>query len=853
MTASFGLLGMQRLAGNRAVAALVQRTQPTGGRHVAHTRTPHTAQEVTTALAAVKVLLDAPAITKAKEDADRHIGNLSVLGAGRDELTRIALDIAAYRDMAAHAAVLPAAKQVLTQLTQQLARYEPLVTTVADGITHGEDKVQLEKSRGQQAPTLARVEAAAAEAASQAGIVAAAPDALTASRAAAAFRRAVTACEDRTADLEKRVAANADNPQTLSYISTYLRSAQAALAKVKSMQTAVDDLVARRRAADEAATRRAAGEAAVKELADATAALALADEAIDLEQGYAEVLLEIAVMSETQVDGNPDFGAFARMDLAARMDRLVLDRVAALARLAAANVGVTTAVPDTIESLRGADATAAGRVGAGVGLVTGAATETTSHLSAISDLRGAVGGSEGILDELRDLAGGMQGVQELVRACGVPRTRSLLTDPGAATMRTLLAGLGEAGLTALNTGLNHAFTTLLETVPPADVIALAATPPGGVGLAGLLALQSLISSKELTTAMTAAGGAGRFAALAAALGAKPAGALLADPKVGAKLVTLSASLGAGLATLISTATLDRAQLLLGGLTAERVAELADPAELGPAKVAALFASYDATELEALVTSHGLAGLKAALASFTPAQLKASKLTKAQLDALAPTYSIAQSHQMATTWKEGELANAIGGTGFADGAALQARLGLLGNAAKINELMVTRKLTVAALQLFSPVWLRTFVGAGDTTFSHLTGLTVKADGVISGGHDRATFAARTSQTWPNGNPRFRVTPPVGAGDQKVQYTALDDAGGDRASGSKTLIDGLAGRKAAILADMNVALWAAVAACTFPGQLDVGGWNGTSDFTASSGATTYKGFYNGGTQVATMYPG
>ena len=105
--------------------------------------------------------------------------------------------------------------------------------------------------------------------------------------------------------------------------------------------------------------------------------------------------------------------------------------------------------------------------------------------------------------------------------------------------------------------------------------------------------------------------------------------------MGAKLVTLSASLGAGLAALISTVTLDRAKLMLGELTADRVAALADPGALGLAKVAALFASYDATELEELVTSHGVVGLSAVLASFTPAQLKASKLTKAQFDALAP--------------------------------------------------------------------------------------------------------------------------------------------------------------------------------------------------------------------------
>ena len=88
---------------------------------------------------------------------------------------------------------------------------------------------------------------------------------------------------------------------------------------------------------------------------------------------------------------------------------------------------------------------------------------------------------------------------------------------------------------------------------------------------------------------------------------------------------------------------------------------------------------------------------------------------------------------------------------------------------------------------------------------------------------------------------------------MQYTALDDAGGARATGSKTLYDDLAGRKAAVLADMNVAIWAAIAACTFPGQLDAGGYNGTSDFTGASAGTSYKGFYNGGTQVATMYPG
>ena len=412
---------MQRQAGNRAAIALVQRTQPSGGRHVAHPKTPHTSQEVTTALAAVKLLLGDSDITKAKDDADRRIGNLAILGAGRDKLAQIAPDIAAYRDMATHAAV-PAAKQYVTQLSQQLARYEPLVKTVTDGIAVGQDQAELEKMRPHQAPTLDRVEAAAAEAASQAGIVATAPDALTASRAAAAFKRAVTACEERTGDLEKRVAANAKNPQTLSYISTYLRSAEAALAKVRSLQTAVDDLVARRRSADEASTRRAAGDAAIKELADANAALALADEAVEFEEGYAENLLEIAVMSETHPDGNPDFGAFARMDLAARMAQLVLDRDAAVDRLAAAKVGVTTAVPDTIDALRGADATAAGRAAAGVAPVTGAATEATSHLVAISSLRGSVASSESTLDELRELAGGMQGVEELVR--GVRRASS---------------------------------------------------------------------------------------------------------------------------------------------------------------------------------------------------------------------------------------------------------------------------------------------------------------------------------------------------------------------------------------------------------------------------------------------
>ena len=53
-------------------------------------------------------------------------------------------------------------------------------------------------------------------------------------------------------------------------------------------------------------------------------------------------------------------------------------------------------------------------------------------------------------------------------------------------------------------------------------------------------------------------------------------------------------------------------------------------------------------------------------------------------------------------------------------------------------------------------------------------------------------------------------------------------------------------------MNAAIWAAIADCTFPGQLDGGGYNGTADFTVASAASSYKGYYNGGTQVDTMYP-
>jgi hypothetical protein len=133
-------------------------------------------------------------------------------------------------------------------------------------------------------------------------------------------------------------------------------------------------------------------------------------------------------------------------------------------------------------------------------------------------------------------------------------------------------------------------------------------------------------------------------------------------------------------------------------------------------------------------------------------------------------------------------------------------------------------------------MKTFVGAGAAAWTHLTTAKVNDKGAISGAHDEKVFLDFMAA-----NDFELVGAPVAADVYKVRYRK---AGTTAVLGSKTLIQGLAGKKAQWLKTFNDAIWKGIA----DQKLTTGQY--TVD-DASGGQ--YSGFYNAGkAEVDTVFP-
>jgi hypothetical protein len=182
---------------------------------------------------------------------------------------------------------------------------------------------------------------------------------------------------------------------------------------------------------------------------------------------------------------------------------------------------------------------------------------------------------------------------------------------------------------------------------------------------------------------------------------------------------------------------------------------------------------------------------------------------------------------------------------------------VGGVNKFVELTKTRKLPATALKKYGAPFLKSFVGADDTTVNHLLTVYTRNDtGAISGGHDASIFYPELDRiigSYRNDddeevnvyNGRVTYTDEFATYDV-VGYKTHDSDGYNFGGGTKTLIHNLSTDKAKWKQRANEAAWSSIKAETF----DKGGdeWSGVS-----SDGVYLKGYLaNAGKRLATFYP-
>lgn len=160
--------------------------------------------------------------------------------------------------------------------------------------------------------------------------------------------------------------------------------------------------------------------------------------------------------------------------------------------------------------------------------------------------------------------------------------------------------------------------------------------------------------------------------------------------------------------------------------------------------------------------------------------------------------------------------------------------------RFKTLVTTWKVPAAAIKHYGNTFMRTFAGATDTTWQHLITIGYNARSAISGGHDRDTFYKFALDEGVGIN----WTQTVGS-NEKVNYTTYWPDGTPAQTGSKTLIPGLTGKKAIMMADVNNALWNSIAKQEF--RTDSNAWEATT----RDGTKTFSGFYRNG-NIDTFFP-
>jgi hypothetical protein len=266
----------------------------------------------------------------------------------------------------------------------------------------------------------------------------------------------------------------------------------------------------------------------------------------------------------------------------------------------------------------------------------------------------------------------------------------------------------------------------------------------------------------------------------------------------------------------------------------------------------LLTKFSAAELKLMYVAFGAVGINALPGQFgmDTAVLLVKNLTALKLKDLMSAYSEGQIKTILTQLGIDPLKDIMN---TFTGAEFKAYVGTVG-APRLNELLLTYKLKATALKKYTAAWLKTFVGANQSTMNHLLGISQKGDGVISGGHDDEVFtpfldAIVDSYTFENDEgedetydmSRGRVTNSYSRPKyEKVFYTThrVNEEGDDQedwASGSKTLITDLQSKQADWLKLANEAIWNAIKAETF--DPNVSAWTGRAD-----DGTNMNGFYN-----------
>jgi hypothetical protein len=147
-----------------------------------------------------------------------------------------------------------------------------------------------------------------------------------------------------------------------------------------------------------------------------------------------------------------------------------------------------------------------------------------------------------------------------------------------------------------------------------------------------------------------------------------------------------------------------------------------------------------------------------------------------------------------------------------------------------------------LKHYGAPMMKTFVGAGDAAWTHLTTAKVNDKGAISGAHDAKVFLDYVAA---NGFELVGNVPP--AAIYKVQYRKKGTGPAPVPGpilGSKTLIQGLSGKKVQWLKTFNDAIWKGVA----DKKLTTGQYT-----VKDAGGDQYGGFYNAGKdEVDTVFP-
>jgi hypothetical protein len=156
--------------------------------------------------------------------------------------------------------------------------------------------------------------------------------------------------------------------------------------------------------------------------------------------------------------------------------------------------------------------------------------------------------------------------------------------------------------------------------------------------------------------------------------------------------------------------------------------------------------------------------------------------------------------------------------------------------RLNTLLTTTHVCAAALKHYGATMMKTFVGAGETSWTHLVTASLNSQGVISGAHDEAVFNAFLTETG------YSIAP--GSDAPAVVYKVRYQDGGGTVKGSKTLIQNLKTNKALWQTRFNDAVWRAVNAKTLA----------DGQYTARDAQSRrYGGYYTKGRdEVDTVYP-